>query len=138
MTAASNLQPSNLRLNAYRSLPGGQVFSPCCFSCIYIHRNTRQWLIISKHLFSLFIYHFPAQVLKVCRTPGPTACSKYAILNFQISSINNCELDLLQIGISMLPSPGENKLKIFQNTSSGTRGIAGSNKILVYTCDRHI
>jgi len=31
-----NLQPSDLRLNAYRSPPGGQVFSPCYFSCIYI------------------------------------------------------------------------------------------------------
>ena len=35
--AASNLQPSDLCSNAYRSLPGGQVFSPCYFSCIYIY-----------------------------------------------------------------------------------------------------
>jgi len=29
--ATLNLQLSDLRLNAYRSLPGGQVFSPCYF-----------------------------------------------------------------------------------------------------------
>ena len=36
------------------------------------------WFImaISLFLFILFIYCFTAQVLKVCRTPGPTACSK--------------------------------------------------------------
>jgi len=35
MTAALNLQPSDLRSNAYRSLPGGQVFSPCYFHYLY-------------------------------------------------------------------------------------------------------
>ena len=29
--AASNLQPSDLHSNAYRSLPGGQDFSSCYF-----------------------------------------------------------------------------------------------------------
>jgi len=29
--AALNLQPFDLRSNTYRSLPGGQVFSPCYF-----------------------------------------------------------------------------------------------------------
>jgi len=32
-TIPGSLEPavSDLRLNAYRSLPGGQVFSPCCW-----------------------------------------------------------------------------------------------------------
>ena len=46
---ASNLQPSDLRLNAYRSLLGNQDISPCFFSCIYIHRNPRKRLIILKY-----------------------------------------------------------------------------------------
>ena len=36
---ALNLQPSDLLSNAYRSLSGDQFF----FSCIYIHRNPREW-----------------------------------------------------------------------------------------------
>ena len=46
---ASNLQPSNLRWNAYRSLPGDQDIFSLLFSCIYIHRNPRKWLIIFKY-----------------------------------------------------------------------------------------
>ena len=38
---ASNLQPSDLRLNAYRSLSGDQDIFSLLFSCIYIHRNPR-------------------------------------------------------------------------------------------------
>ena len=39
---ASNLEPSDLRLNAYRSLPGGQDVFSLLFSCNYIHRNSRE------------------------------------------------------------------------------------------------
>jgi len=44
-----NLQPSDLHLNTYRSLPGSQVFSPYYLSCIYIYRNSRKWRIIFKY-----------------------------------------------------------------------------------------
>jgi len=43
--AALNLQPSNLSSNAYRSLPGGQVFSPSYFH-VSISKKSREWLII--------------------------------------------------------------------------------------------
>ena len=71
---ATNLQPSDLCSNAYRSLPGDQDIFSLLFSCIYIHRNPRKWLIILKLLLvepngHCFIYYgFTAQVLKVCRT----------------------------------------------------------------------
>ena len=35
-------ESSNLRLNAYRSLPGGQDVFSLLFSCNYIHRNSRE------------------------------------------------------------------------------------------------
>ena len=47
--AASNLQPSDLRSNAYRSLPGDQDIFSLLFSCIYIHRNLESDLF-SKYL----------------------------------------------------------------------------------------
>ena len=43
---ASNLQPFDLCSNAYRNLPGDQDIFSLLFSCIYIHRNLRKWLII--------------------------------------------------------------------------------------------
>ena len=47
--APANLQPSDLRSNAYRSLPGDQDIFSLFFSYIYIHRNPRKWLIILKY-----------------------------------------------------------------------------------------
>ena len=46
---ASDLQPSDLRSNAYRSLPGDRDIFSLLFSYIYIHRNPRKWLIIFKY-----------------------------------------------------------------------------------------
>ena len=41
-----------------------------------IKRGSTVYLIRRTGVFFIFIYCFTAQVLKVCRTPGPTACSK--------------------------------------------------------------
>jgi len=49
---ALNLQPSNLCSNAYRSLSGDQDIFSLLFSCGYIHRNPRKWLIILKYFLS--------------------------------------------------------------------------------------
>ena len=40
--AASNLQPSDLHLNAYRSLPDSQDVFFLLVSSIYIHRNPKK------------------------------------------------------------------------------------------------
>ena len=66
----SHLQPSNLRSNAYRSLPGDQDIFSLLFSCIYIHRNPRKWLIIFKY----FLWNLIDIVLfiKIFIYKGPT------------------------------------------------------------------
>ena len=46
------------------------------FRPIYIHT-----LVIYGWCKYLFIYCFTAQALKVCKTPGPTACSKTKTLH---------------------------------------------------------
>ena len=55
---ASNLQPSDLRSNAYRSLPGDQDIFSLLFSYIYIHRNPRKWLIILKYFYISHVYQW--------------------------------------------------------------------------------
>jgi len=67
-----SLQPADIRLysNTYRSPPGSQVFSPYYFSCIHIPRNTREWLIISKHPKWTLVYLFIALQHKCWRPIG--------------------------------------------------------------------
>ena len=74
---ASNLQPSDLRSNAYRSLPGNQDNFSLLFSCIYIHRNTYflEVLLVEPNGHCFIYLGFTAQVLKVCRTP----CRSYSL-----------------------------------------------------------
>ena len=52
--AALNLQPSDLRSNAYRSLPGGQDVFFLLFSSISIHRN-----LVSNSLPHYLLFQFP-------------------------------------------------------------------------------
>ena len=67
---ASNLQPSDLCSNAYRSLPGDQDIVSLLFFHVfnYIHRNPRQWRIILKYflwnlmdiVLAIYMYLFKA------------------------------------------------------------------------------
>ena len=50
------MQPSDLRLNAYRSLPGDQDILSLLFSCIYIYRNPRKRLNITLKYDPLDMY----------------------------------------------------------------------------------
>ena len=69
---ASNLQPSDLRSNAYRSLPGGQDVSPCYFHVIIsigiLESNSLSLSTPSRTKWTLVYICFTALV-KVCRTP---------------------------------------------------------------------
>ena len=48
MMHQDSLEPAaiaDLRSNPYKSLPGDQDIFSLLFSCLYIHRNPRKWLI---------------------------------------------------------------------------------------------
>ena len=54
--------------------------SPCSDGLGYMLKLKNEADFFLERVPKLFIYCFTAQVLKVCRTPGPTACSRTNML----------------------------------------------------------
>ena len=54
------------------------VISHSCILLYFCVPKTVSGIVMAIYLF--ITYHFTAQVLKVCRTPGPTDCSKTKLL----------------------------------------------------------
>ena len=88
--------------NGYQKVKYGAILTKCGYKInvfswkqFQLKNRTALFAIISKWLdkdkqyffifyFFLFIYCFTAQVLKVCRTPGPTACSETKMVLFVV------------------------------------------------------
>ena len=85
---ASNLQPFDLCSNAYRSLPGDQDIFSLLFSCIYIHRNPRKWLII----FILFYLFINALQHKCWRSVGHQVLQPAKDVEFRTVCLKSCIL----------------------------------------------
>ena len=62
-----------VRTNGLRwQLPGSRGFEAIANKAIRLATKIH----LLHHVISVYVISFTAQVLKVCRSPGPTACSK--------------------------------------------------------------